>query len=75
MATSTPVSFPIPSSRPALGWQGRVQRFLLRDSTLAAELPNEVENFTQTQRIILWIESILGPTTTTPEVLSALANQ
>jgi nicotinamidase-related amidase len=47
---------------------------LLRDSTLAAELPNEVENFTQTQRIILWIESILGPTTTTPEVLSALAN-
>src|SRR6266699_5736233 len=34
MATSTPVSIPIPSSRPALGWQGRVQRFLLRDSTL-----------------------------------------
>src|SRR5437867_745246 len=34
MATSTPVSIPIPSSRPALGWQGRVQRFLLLDSTL-----------------------------------------
>src|ERR687887_2166445 len=34
MATSTPVSIPVPSSRPTLGWQGRVQRFLLRDSTL-----------------------------------------
>jgi multiple sugar transport system permease protein len=34
MATSTPVSIPIPSSRPALSWQGRVQRFLLLDSTL-----------------------------------------
>jgi multiple sugar transport system permease protein len=34
MATSTPVSIPIPSSRPALNWQGRVQRFLLLDSTL-----------------------------------------
>jgi multiple sugar transport system permease protein len=35
MATSTTVSIPIPSSRPTLGWrQGRVQRFLLRDSTL-----------------------------------------
>ena len=34
MATSTPVSIPIPSSRPALGWQGRLQRFLLLDSTL-----------------------------------------
>src|SRR2546430_3618515 len=34
MATSTPISIPIPSSRPTLGWQGRVQRFLLLDSTL-----------------------------------------
>ncbi len=34
MATSAPVSIPIPSSRPALSWQDRVQRFLLRDSTL-----------------------------------------
>src|SRR5262249_44150712 len=34
MATSTPVSIPVPSSRPALGWQGRLQRFLLLDSTL-----------------------------------------
>jgi multiple sugar transport system permease protein len=34
MATSTPVSIPIPSSRPTLGWQGRLQRFLLLDSTL-----------------------------------------
>jgi ABC-type sugar transport system permease subunit len=34
MATSAPVSIPIPSSRPTLSWQNRVQRFLLRDSTL-----------------------------------------
>ena len=34
MATSAPVSIPIPASRPALSWQDRVQRFLLRDSTL-----------------------------------------
>ena len=35
MATSTPVSIPIPSSRPKLGWgKDRIQRFLLLDSTL-----------------------------------------
>src|SRR5437870_2421462 len=35
MATSSSVSIPIPSSRPRLGWwKGRVQRFLLLDSTL-----------------------------------------
>src|SRR5215469_11473758 len=34
MATLTPVSIPIPSSRPTLSWQGRIQRFLLRDSIL-----------------------------------------
>jgi len=33
MATSAPVSIPIPSSHPKLGW-GKIQRFLLRDSTL-----------------------------------------
>jgi len=35
MATSTTVRIPLPSSRPALGrWWEKVQRFLLRDSTL-----------------------------------------
>ena len=34
MATSAPVSIPIPSSRPTLSWKDRVQRFLLLDSTL-----------------------------------------
>src|SRR4029453_3438145 len=34
MATSAPISIPIPSSRPALSWKDRVQRFLLLDSTL-----------------------------------------
>jgi len=34
MATSAPVSISIPSSRPALSWKDRIQRFLLLDSTL-----------------------------------------
>jgi multiple sugar transport system permease protein len=34
MATSAPVSIPIPSSRPTLSWKDKVQRFLLLDSTL-----------------------------------------
>src|SRR5229473_5063859 len=35
MATSTPVSVSIPSSRPTLGWwKGKVQRFLTQDRTL-----------------------------------------
>jgi len=35
MATSTPVSIPIPSTRPKLGWgKDRIQRFLLLDRTL-----------------------------------------
>jgi nicotinamidase-related amidase len=44
---------------------------LLRDCTLAAELPEEVDTFTQTKRITLWIESILGPTATAAEFLKA----
>jgi nicotinamidase-related amidase len=48
------------------------QTFLLRDCTLAAELPHEVETFAQTERITLWIESILCPTTTTRELIAAL---
>ena len=46
---------------------------LMRDCTLAAELPHEVANFTQTERTILWIESILGPTATTADLLQAVA--
>jgi nicotinamidase-related amidase len=46
---------------------------LMRDCTLAAELPHEVTTFIQTQRTILWIESILGPTTTTADLLQAVA--
>jgi nicotinamidase-related amidase len=44
---------------------------LVRDCTLAAELPHEVDAFAQTQRITLWIESILGPSTTAEEFLQA----
>jgi nicotinamidase-related amidase len=46
---------------------------LMRDCTLAAELPDEVANFTQTRRTIMWIESILGPTATTADLLQAVA--
>jgi nicotinamidase-related amidase len=46
---------------------------LMRDCTLAAELPHEVATFTQTQRTILWIEAILGPTATTTDLLQAAA--
>ena len=46
---------------------------LMRDCTLAAELPHEVAGFTQTARTILWIESILGPTATTADLLQAAA--
>ena len=45
---------------------------LLRDCTLAAELPDEVATFQQTQRILLWIESIIGPTSTSSELIRSL---
>ncbi len=45
---------------------------LMRDCTLAAELPHEVATFAQTQRTLLWIESILGPTATTADLLQAV---
>ena len=45
---------------------------LVRDCTLAAELPGEVDNFTNTQRTILWIESILGPSTASEDFIRAV---
>lgn len=44
----------------------------LRDCTLAAEQPGEVEGFPQTEWTIRWIESILAPTATAAEVTRAL---
>jgi len=46
---------------------------LVRDGTLATELPDEVESFKHTQRTTLWIESFLGPTTTAEQVITATA--
>jgi len=43
---------------------------LVRDCTLAAEHPQEVDALTQTQRIIVWIETFLGPSTTMEEILN-----
>jgi nicotinamidase-related amidase len=44
---------------------------LVRDATLATELPDEVEAFKHTQRTTLWIESFLGPTTTAEQFIAA----
>ena len=45
---------------------------LVRDCTLAAELPHEVDTFAQTQRITLWIESIIGPSATSEDFIRAI---
>lgn len=44
----------------------------IRDCTLAAEKPGEVEGFPQTEWTIRWIESILAPTATAAGVTRAL---
>jgi nicotinamidase-related amidase len=45
---------------------------LVRDGTLATELPDEVEEFKHTQRTTLWIESFLGPSTTSEQFMAAI---
>jgi nicotinamidase-related amidase len=45
---------------------------LVRDCTLAAEMPGEVEGFPMTERMILWIESILAPSATAADVTRAM---
>ena len=45
---------------------------LIRDCTLAAEMPGEVEGFPETRRMILWIESILGPSVTAADAARAM---
>lgn len=44
---------------------------LLRDCTLASELPDDVEKLRHTQRMILWIETIIGSTVTSSEFIAA----
>jgi nicotinamidase-related amidase len=48
------------------------QTVLLRDCTLAAELPHEVTTLARTARTILWIESFLGPTATAADLVQAV---
>jgi nicotinamidase-related amidase len=45
---------------------------LIRDCTLASELPDEIETFARTRRTITSIESFFGPTATAAEVVRAL---
>jgi ureidoacrylate peracid hydrolase len=46
---------------------------LLRDCTLASELPDEIETFAHTRRTITSIESFLGPTAAAADVIDALS--
>lgn len=44
---------------------------LLRDCTLASELPDDFEELRQTQYMIQWIETIIGSTVTSSEFIAA----
>jgi nicotinamidase-related amidase len=44
---------------------------LVRDGTLAPELPDEINDFKQTKRMTTYIESFLGPSTTSQEFITA----
>lgn len=46
---------------------------LLRDCTLAAELPDEIGTFARTKRTVSSIESFFGPTATAADVIAMLA--
>ena len=46
---------------------------LVRDGTLATELPGELEKLEHTQRTTLWIESFIGPSTTSEQFIAAIA--
>ena len=48
------------------------QTILIRDGTLATELPEEVEGFKHTQRTTRWIESFLGTSSTSQEFIRAV---
>jgi nicotinamidase-related amidase len=45
--------------------------FLLRDCTLAVDLPGEVETRSFTKRMILWFENAIGVTTTSEDWIAA----
>jgi nicotinamidase-related amidase len=45
---------------------------LVRDCTLSAELPGEVDTFSNTRRTILWIESVLGPSTMSEDMIRSI---
>jgi hypothetical protein len=45
---------------------------LLRDCTLAAELPDEIETLARTRRTVSSIESFFGPTATSADVIAML---
>ena len=45
---------------------------LVRDCTLATELPDEVAEFKQTQRSIIWTETFLAPSATSKVIVDVL---
>lgn len=48
---------------------------LLRDCTLASELPDELEETKNTKRTVLWIETIFGSSLTSAEFIQACQTQ
>lgn len=50
------------------------QPILIRDCTLGSELPEEIETFANTRRTISSIESFLGPSVTSTDVLGMLSD-
>lgn len=48
------------------------QPILIRDCTLGSELPDEIGMFAHTERTITSIESFLGPSTTSAQLMAAL---
>jgi nicotinamidase-related amidase len=45
---------------------------LLRDCTLAVEWDEEIKSFSNTQRTVKWIESIIGPSALSKDFIEAL---
>jgi nicotinamidase-related amidase len=50
------------------------QTILIRDCTLASELPDEIDTFARTRRTVSSIESFLGPSTTSGDVMTVLSS-
>jgi len=55
--------------------QRNFQVLLLRDCTIASDTPEEQDSRSFTQRMILWYETMIGPTSTSAEFVQACASE